>query len=527
MSAETAVVRLNVLLELFSECSDCPDFDALVRVLGGRLRWVIDFDRCTLALLRGNERVYWTLARPEEALQAATLQQLPEADAALVARVLASDLLVVTGQPAVAFCVPLRAAGEALGAICFSGQSVAYTYRDIRLAHHVGQFIGTLVSRMFLAEAARQLSGRKDELLAVLSHELRNPLAPIVTAVQLLKLREPGKPSREVTIIERQAQHLVRLVDDLLDVERLTLGKVALSKAPIQITSVLSRAVEMSLPLFEQYRHTLDIEAPSGGFCIEGDEDRLVQALTNLLNNAARYTNPGGQVVLAVRQDGSEVLIDVTDSGVGIAPEVLPRVFELFVQGRRQPHEAQGGLGLGLVVVKSVVELHGGSVSAFSAGLGQGAKFSMRLPAVHSDVVDAGAGATAEPMMQAERPRRVLLVDDNEDALEAMAAFLHAAGHDIETARGGLEALSITERFRPAVAVLDIGMPVMDGYELAQRMQTQLGADVPYLVALTGYGQDKDRERTRSAGFDLHLVKPVDADRLLQVIASTENPYAA
>ncbi len=366
----------------------------------------------------------------------------------------------------------------------------------------------------------------KDEFLAMLGHELRNPLAPIVTTLQLMKMRGGRETDREQAIIQRQVDHLIRLVDDLLDVSKITRGKIELRRECADIGGVLSKAVEMASPLIEKRRHRLDVRMPTESIAWYGDPVRLAQVVSNLLTNAARYTPEGGEIVLRARRDSSQLVISVRDNGMGIAPHMLGRVFDLFVQGERGVDRAEGGLGIGLALVKSLVHLHGGRVSALSGGLGEGSEFLVRLP------LDTSEAATApHKPFEAAAPHggglRVLLVDDNADAVDTLALALGAQGHDVKVAHDPAAALRLVEDFKPDVAVLDIGLPVMDGYELAMRLRQQLGEQACRLFALTGYSQEGDRRRSVEAGFELHLVKPVDVDRLITLVNGTNEPAQA
>lgn len=368
--------------------------------------------------------------------------------------------------------------------------------------------------------AALEAANRsKDEFLAMLGHELRNPLAPITTALHLMKLKEPSVLARERDIIERQTSHLVHLVDDLLDVSRVARGKVTLNKCRVSLSDVISRAVEIASPLFEQRGHVLTISVPTEGLVVEGDPVRLGQVFSNLLTNAAKYTDPGGRVAVRAAREGDAVVVRVEDNGAGIRPEQLTCLFDAFVQGPRASDRALGGLGLGLALVKSFVTLHGGTVTAHSQGLGHGSMFEVRLPALATDAKPArAAAAPATPPRPAERARRVLLVDDSEDILEIVATLLRHEGYEVLEAHDGPSALQLAPSFGPDVAVLDIGLPAMDGYELAQHLREELGERTPKLVAMTGYGQEADRARAREAGFAVHLVKPVDPSALLDSI---------
>jgi PAS domain S-box-containing protein len=368
------------------------------------------------------------------------------------------------------------------------------------------------------AEAAlREADRRKDEFLALLSHELRNPLAPILTATQLMQLRGDVATPHEREVILRQAQHLVRLVDDLLDVSRVARGKITLAKGSLQLASVVAKAVEATAALLEQRRHRLSLSVPSEGLPIEGDEVRLTQVVSNLLTNAARYTPPGGRVEVTAAREGDEVLLRVRDSGNGIDPVLLPSLFDMFVQGPRGPDRSQSGLGLGLSLVRMLTELHGGTVSARSDGPGLGSEFTVRLPA-STRLVDQARAPLHPGTPRARVNQRVLVVDDNRDGAEMIATLLAAAGHDVRVANDPSEALLGLDAFTPQVAILDIGLPVMDGYALGGELRARLGRGAPILIALTGYGQEQDRRRSQDAGFAVHLVKPIDAETLVRLV---------
>ena len=367
-------------------------------------------------------------------------------------------------------------------------------------------------------EAAHRV---KDEFLAMLGHELRNPLSPIVTALELMKMRGDGTTAREQAVIRRQVDHLLRLVDDLLDVARITRGKIELKKARVDIGDVISRAVEMASDLFEQRQQHLEIDRGPAGMACDGDATRLAQALANLLTNASRYTPPGGHVELVARRDGGEIVVSVKDDGSGIDASLLPRVFEMFVQGARALDRAEGGLGIGLALVKSLVELHGGRVGASSAGPGRGSEFTLRLPAA-SAASDRLAAAAPSASFDAapSQGRRVMVVDDNVDAADSLAEALRMMGHEVSVFHGPLDVLEHSSALHALdAAILDIGLPGMSGYELAERLrQAQPGAGCLF-VALTGYGQAEDRERSAAAGFHAHMVKPVDLEALDRLLA--------
>ncbi|HEX5000501.1 MAG TPA: PAS domain S-box protein [Terriglobia bacterium] len=382
----------------------------------------------------------------------------------------------------------------------------------------IGAFVD--VTRLKQAEAAMRLADRrKDEFLALLSHELRNPLAPIITAAQLMQLRGDIATPREREVILRQAQHLVRLVDDLLDVSRVARGKVTLNRKPLELGVVVARAVEVIGPLLEQRQHHLVLSAPAEGLLVEADEVRLTQIISNLLTNAARYTPPGGRVEVSALREDDKIVLRVRDNGMGIDPELLPHLFDMFVQGARGPDRAEGGLGLGLSLVRTLVELHGGAVAAHSDGPGCGSEFTVRLPVSAPDAGSMPAPVDAPQWHSAgARSRRILVVDDNPDAAEMISCILSVAGHDVQVANDPSQALSMATTFRPQVAILDIGLPVMDGYTLARELRPRLSEPEPVLIALTGYGHEQDRQRSDEAGFTLHLVKPVDVETLVQAI---------
>jgi PAS domain S-box-containing protein len=367
-----------------------------------------------------------------------------------------------------------------------------------------------------LRTEAERANRSKDEFLAVLGHELRNPLAPILTALHLMRLRGVDKAEKERTVIERQAHHLVRLVDDLLDVSRITRGKVALRKQRIELGRIVAKAIEMASPLLEQRQHELIVEVEARGLLVDADPERMAQVISNLLANAAKYTEKGGRITVAAASTPAGVTIRVSDTGIGIAPEMIPRVFDMFVQERQALDRSQGGLGLGLTIVRSLVALHGGAVEARSEGRNKGAEFTIHLPSSAEREEPAAGPGEAAALATDGRTRRILVVDDNEDAADMLAGFLQEMGHTTRIARDGPEALKMVAEFAPDLALLDIGLPVMDGYELARRLRE--GARRIGLVAVTGYGQKNDRKRSQAAGFDAHLVKPVSVERLASLI---------
>jgi len=369
--------------------------------------------------------------------------------------------------------------------------------------------------------AAHETSRRKDEFLATLAHELRNPLAPIRNAIEIMRL----SPVREVRIqarnmIERQLTQMVRLVDDLLDVSRITLGRVELRKQRTYLATVIQNAVETSRPLIEASSHELTVNLPASPVVVDADSTRLAQVFVNLLNNAAKYTPANGRIILTAVTEGSDVCISVRDTGIGIPQEMLPLVFELFTQVDRALDRAQGGLGIGLTLVKRLVEMHGGTVEARSEGEGRGSEFVVRLPLVATATTPTfQAAQDADPDGGPGNRCRVLVVDDNRDANDSLTALLRLQGHITAAAYDGLEAISATEHFHPEAILLDIGLPKLNGYEAARQIRKQPGGERLMLIALTGWGQEEDRRRSRDAGFDHHLVKPADPLELERILA--------
>jgi signal transduction histidine kinase/DNA-binding response OmpR family regulator len=361
-------------------------------------------------------------------------------------------------------------------------------------------------------ELAKSATRAKDEFLAMLGHELRNPLAPILTALQLLHLR--GEKTKESSIIERQVKHLVRLVDDLFDVARIARGQIVLKRELLDLADVVAAALEIATPLVEECRHTLTVDVPHHSLMVHGDRIRLAQVVSNLLTNAAKYTESGGTLAIAASRRQEWVELRVRDSGIGIAPSMVPRVFDLFSQEQQGIDRAQGGLGLGLAIVRNIVQLHGGDVAVHSEGLAKGSEFLVRLPLATAEVTVASPAPTAEPVTAKQQSLRVMLVDDNADAAEMLGTALELSGYTVRTAPDGPSALKLASEVALDVAILDIGLPGMDGYDLARRLRANPEHADLRLVALTGYGQAADLKRAREAGFDEHVVKPVDLVRL-------------
>ncbi len=369
------------------------------------------------------------------------------------------------------------------------------------------------------AEALAELHQRKDEFLAMLSHELRNPLSAIFNALHILRLQDTENPIQQKAkvIIERQVGQLAHLIDDLLEVSRVITGRIQLHQERLEMRGIVERAIESAGPLIDRRKHELSVSLPAEPIWLQGDPTRLEQVVVNLLNNAAKYTDEGGQIRLTAQQEGDEVVLRVRDTGVGIAPELLPRIFDLFTQANRTLDRSQGGLGIGLSLVQKLVELHGGTVEAHSVGLGQGSEFIVRLPAL------SPARESIVPIETAEQPAqtsRVLVVDDNVDAADMLVMMLQMFGHEVQAVYSGQTALETAVEYQPDFVLLDIGLPDMNGYEVARRLRQQPQTKDVRLIAMTGYGQDSDRQRSQEAGFDHHLVKPVDPQKLQDLLAT-------
>jgi len=413
-----------------------------------------------------------------------------------------------------------------------SGWTLSRAVPMFDAAGRVYEWIGAasdITERKASEEKLREADRRKDEFLAMLAHELRNPLAPIGAAAELLQRMKLDESiiQRTSQIIGRQVGHMTALIDDLLDVSRVTRGLVELDRAPLDVGAVLHEAVEQVTPLIQARRHDLALGLPPPGTLVAGDRKRLVQVVANLLNNAAKYTPEAGRLEVVSRIDTEERLcIDVVDNGIGMAPELAGRAFELFAQAERSSDRSSGGLGLGLALVKSLVELHGGSVACDSAGPGRGSRFSVCLPLLARQAPGAGTPC-AQPCAAAQPGSlRVMVVDDNVDAAVTLSMLLESAGHRVAVEHAAPQALECARAFVPQVCLLDIGLPGIDGLELARRLRALPQTTQAMLVAVTGYGQERDREQILGAGFDHHLVKPIDTGRLYALLAGAPAPAA-
>jgi CheY-like chemotaxis protein len=369
------------------------------------------------------------------------------------------------------------------------------------------------------AEQLAETDRRKDEFLAMLAHELRNPLAPILNAAHVMRLSgdDLAVLSRMRLVVEQQVRHLARLVDDLLDVSRFTRGKIQLRKEVVDLATVVAQAVDAARPMIESRGLTLSVNLETDLMRLEADPTRLRQILANLLDNAAKYTDPGGTIVLSAAHAGEEIVVKVRDNGIGISAEMLPRIFDLFMQADFSLDRSRGGLGIGLTLVKSLVDMHGGSVSARSDGLALGSEIVVRLPGSTTGLIEnrqVTRSATTKDIR-----RHVLVVDDNQVTADSLALILQLSGHDARVAYSGSDALEVASAFRPDVVLMDIGLPAMDGFEVARQLRARVETEHVILVAVTGCGQDDVRQKGKEVGFDYHLLKPLDLDALLALLS--------
>ena len=387
----------------------------------------------------------------------------------------------------------------------------------IRARSRQYQIRGHLAERLRNEQALRAADRRKDEFLATLGHELRNPLAPISNSLEIMKLSGAFDDPRTIqagAVMERQIHHLNRLVDDLLEVSRITRGIIEVRKEPLDLSTIVRAAVETSRPVIDNLRHQLTVDLAAESMCVGGDPVRLTQVFANLLNNAAKYTNHGGHISISTRRESGDAIVAVKDNGIGIAPNALNQVFDMFMQVDRSTRRSQGGLGIGLTLVKSLVGMHGGTVEARSEGPGLGSEFIVKLPLL----VETASAVAPIRKVTPLPSRRLLIVDDSRDGGESLAILLRVLGAEVALAHSGRDALECVDTFKPDVVLLDIGMPGMDGYEVARRIRANPANRNMQLIALTGWGQDEDRRRSVAAGFNHHLVKPADIEQLRQLL---------
>jgi signal transduction histidine kinase/ActR/RegA family two-component response regulator len=424
-------------------------------------------------------------------------------------------------------CVPLLVRGETLGVLSFVSAESGRRYdeHDLAVAEDLASRAAIAIENARLYGELKEADRSKNEFLATLAHELRNPLVAIRNVLHLMREASGNGEGNEAerAMAERQVVHLTRLIDDLMDVARISRGKIELHKQVVDLATIVGQAVETSRPLFLERRHRLTLSLPEGAIRLEADPTRLEQIFWNLLNNAAKYTPPGGRIALSVEPDGGEVVLRVRDSGIGIKPEMLPRIFDMFVQVGEHKDHAQGGLGIGLSLVRTLVRMHGGSITAHSDGPDEGCEFVVRLPVLpRTRRVDAMGPDRRRDSVDKPPCRRILVVDDNIDAARSLELLLaRVYGQDVRLANNGPEALSVAGEFHPDVVLLDIGLPGMDGNEVARRLRDRPDFESTLIVALTGWGQESDVERSRAAGFDHHLVKPANPDAILGLLRKT------
>jgi PAS domain S-box-containing protein len=499
-----------------------------------RLRALFEQAPGFMAVLRGGDHVfeltnkaYLQLIGHRDLLGKTVRTALPEVAGQGFIDLL--DRVFATGKPFVGRALPIKLQRKPGGIP--EERFLDFVYQPIKDSSGTvtGIFAeGSDVTERTHAQRELQVSNqRKDEFLAMLAHELRNPLAPISSAAQVMQLANisPAQQKSASDIISRQAGHMTRLLDDLLDVSRVTRGLVVLKQQPTDINGVIDDAVEQVRSLVEQHGHRLTVIPLAEPACVLGDRTRLIQVVTNLLNNAARYTPAGGDIVVRAGNEAGQIVLQVSDNGIGIAHTVLPHIFELFTQSERSPDRSQGGLGIGLALVRHLVSLHGGKVEAHSDGPGKGSRFVLRLPRFFAE-----GSVTAPPETPMTRPEpalRILIVDDNVDAADTLAMVVEAEGHQALVEYDAHSTIQRALAESPQVLFIDIGLPDMDGYELARRIRAMPQTANATLVALTGYGQSQDRERSASAGFDYHLVKPADIAQIIAVISEARQrlPY--
>ncbi|HEV7928824.1 MAG TPA: ATP-binding protein, partial [Nitrosospira sp.] len=436
------------------------------------------------------------------------------------------DFYRVSGMRASQSTPLISREGRVVGILSTHWRDVHYlSDRELRLLDMLARQAADLIERKWAEEALRESDRRKDEFLATLAHELRNPLAPIKNGLQVARLSSQEDPhlQRTLGMMDRQLKHLVHLVDDLLDVARISSGKVELRRKPVSVGEVIARSIEASQPLIDAHQHTLAVDVGPEEVFVDGDIDRLSQVFSNLLSNGAKYTERGGHLRVSLEREENDAVVRVTDTGVGIPPEDLQRVFDLFSQVRSHQELAEGGLGIGLSLIRTLVEMHGGRVTAESGGRGAGSTFTVRLPLAPGNSVQTTSSPELSPVPTEALALRLLVVDDNVDSADSLAVLLEMNGHELEVANSGADALEKAQHIRFDIIFLDLGMPEMDGIETAKRLRLLPNGNEIFLVALTGWGQEKDRERTRAAGFDWHLVKPVESDVFMEVLARYRN----
>lgn len=543
--AERAMRRSALLAEASRLLSRSLDFDATLTSLHRTMVPVLA-DGCQLVLCDANMDVWFAHIRPEEEpgrkntrSSHARIEQVNPTLSAAVNAALKSghaqsvDPETVSNAPDLApkrqwssaIVAPLLARDMPLGAIVCTllGTRRRFEPADLALIENLASRAATALDNAQLFQTIREGERRKDEFLAMLGHELRNPLAAISNAGELTRLLDPSDASYEeaLEIIRQQASLMKRLVDDLLDVSRITSGRVQLQKSLVDATEIVTRVAEAHDVLFSSRGHRLHVTTPRERIMLEADPFRLEQVLSNLLANSAKYTDPGGEIWFTILREGHDVIFRVKDSGIGIGPDLLPNVFDLFAQANRSLHRAEGGLGIGLTIVRGLTELHGGRVWATSEGFGRGAEFVVSLPAL-LEQPQIEAPKASDPGDTTTQPRRILVVEDQPSLSRVTVALLQKLGHNVRSAADGPEAVLAVRDFGPEIVLLDIGLPGMDGYEVARCLRNEWGPETPLLVAMTGYSQHEVNRHARGAEFDFHLVKPVDFGVLKELLAQTK-----
>lgn len=537
MSQARELARLNLVLELVSACAGLVSADDIVRLIPARLRWILEFDTCRLVIRRSETLRCFSMTLPDAGMAESELPREDSVEGALILAALTSGAPSSSGLPMNAVAYPLGHAQAVHGVLCLTA-TAPFTRRELRLIHHISASLGAVLFRIeqeeiidqqrraadaaaatALAEkaASDEAAAAKDAFIAMLGHELRNPLAPILMATRLLSREVEGKPLTRVGVIERQARHLDRLVSDLLDVSRITNGKISLQRAAVDFGDVIDKAAEMARPGMDAKGQQLEVLRANHQVMVNGDEVRLAQVLSNLLNNASTYSGAGKTIRVRLDSAAYEAVLQVEDDGIGMSAGTLGKVFEFYVQGKQSKEWSPGGLGLGLAVSRALVELHGGRIEAQSAGEGSGSRFTVRLPLF--DDVPATVVSTPEPSREGARQLlRILVVDDNVDAADSLADLLVSEGHQVRVAYHPNDALRAAASFQPQIGILDIGLPVMDGHELAAELRKLPGSSSTKFFALSGYAQDADKERSRRSGFEAHFVKPANAHEILSAL---------
>jgi signal transduction histidine kinase/DNA-binding response OmpR family regulator len=426
--------------------------------------------------------------------------------------------------------IPIRVAERTLGIVTLALSSESESEFDIALARDLAARAASAIENAGLYESIREAGRRKDEFLAMLAHELRNPLAPIRYAVEIFRMVGLSDAALEqpLDMIDRQVTHMSRLIDELLDFSRLTRGKILLKREPIDLNDIVSQAADDIRATIEENQLSLDVQLPDAPIIVQGDSTRLAQIVSNVLQNATKFTDPGGSVSIELRAESSDLAaITIRDTGIGMEPAMLERAFDTFSQADRSLDRSRGGLGLGLALVKQLVNLHGGTVSVSSAGLGQGTEVTIQLPC-SLEAIERGSGLPAEAPIPDARSLKVMIIEDNPDTAQSLRIVMSLSGHQVAVAYDGMRGLEVAREFGPDVVLCDIGLPgEFDGYAVAESIRREYGPASAYLIATTGYGQDQDRRRSRSAGFDAHLTKPVDPAELQHLLAKVSSRLVA